>query len=149
METKDVIKSKTEWPSLFEKNRWIDRFFDFPFPGNFNFGAVLNVPSINVKETDKHYKLSVAAPGLEKADFNIQISKGMLTISAEKEQSKDMDSKYNKREYNYSSWSRSFTLPEDAVDDEITAEYNNGELTLNIPRNDKRKRQAGTRIDVK
>ena len=149
METKELIKPNTEWPSLFDKTRWIDRFFDFPFTGNFNFGAVLNVPSINVKETDQQYKLSVAAPGLEKGDFEIQVDKGMLTVSAEKEESKDLDSKYNTREYNYSSWSRSFTLPEDTVDNEISAEYKNGELTLNIPRSGKRKQQAGKKIEIK
>jgi HSP20 family protein len=148
METKALAKSKTEWPSLFNRNEWVDKFFDLPLDTSFNFSRALNVPSINVKETEHEYKLSIAAPGLEKDDFEIQLSQGMLTISAEKEENKNSDGKYNRREYNYSSWTRSFSLPEDAVDGKISAEYKNGELRIDVPKNGDKKKHEGKRIEI-
>jgi HSP20 family protein len=149
METKALSKVKAGWPSLFNTNGWVDRFFDLPQETGFNFSRALNVPAINVKETEHEYKLSIAAPGLEKSDFNIQVFQGILTISAEKEENKNADDKYNRREYNYSSWSRSFTLPEDAVDSKIFAEYKNGELKIELPRNSDKKRSEGKNIEVR
>jgi HSP20 family protein len=149
METKALTKAKAGWPSLFNRNDWVDRFFDLPLDANFNFSRALNVPAINVKETDHEYKLSIAAPGLDKEDFDIQFQQGMLTISAEKEENKSTDGKYNTREYNYSSWTRSFSLPEDAVDGKITAEYKNGELKIDVPKNGEKKKHEGKHIEIR
>jgi len=149
METNVVNKKNSGSPSLFEKSGWVDRFFDLPLDTNFNFGRALNVPSINVKETDNEYKLSIAAPGLDKNDFDIQIHQGMLTVSAQKEESKNSNDKYNRREYNYSSWTRSFSLPEDALDGKISAEYKNGELRIDVPRNGDKKRNEGKHIEIR
>jgi HSP20 family protein len=107
------------------------------------------MPSINVKETDNEYKLSIAAPGLDKNDFDIQVHQGMLTVSAQKEESKNSDDRYNRREYNYSSWTRSFSLPDDALDGKISAEYKNGELRIDVPRNGDKKKQEGKRIEIR
>lgn len=72
----------------------------------------LTVPAVNITESDKHYEMSIAAPGLKKEDFNIDLEGNMLTISAEKEENKEeKDKDYTRREYNYSSFSRTFTLP--------------------------------------
>ena len=148
METKALAKAKAGWPSLFNKSGWVDRFFDLPLDANFNFSRALNVPAINVKETEHEYKLSIAVPGLEKDDFDIQLHQGMLTISAEKEENKNSNDKYNRREYNYSSWTRSFSLPEDAVDGKISAEYKNGELKIEVPRNGEKKKNEGKHIEI-
>jgi len=149
METKALSTAKTGWPSLFNTNEWVDRFFDRPLDTGFNFSRALNVPAINVKETEHEYKLSIAAPGLEKNDFNIQVFQGVMTISAEKEENKNADDKYNRREYNYSSWTRSFTLPEDAVDGKINAEYKNGELKIDVPKNGDKKKIGGKHIEIR
>jgi HSP20 family protein len=149
METKALSKTRAGWPALFSKNDWVDRFFDLPLNTDFNFTRAVNVPAINVKETEHEYKLSIAAPGLEKNDFVIQVNQGILTISAEKEETKATDDKYNRREYNYSSWSRSFTLPEDAVDGKISAEYKNGELKIEVPRNADKKKAVGKQIEIR
>jgi HSP20 family protein len=77
-----------------------------------------------------------------------QLSQGILTISAEKEENKNTDGKYNRREYNYSSWTRSFSLPEDAMDGDISAECKNGELKIGIPKNGDKKKKAGKKIHV-
>jgi HSP20 family protein len=149
METKTLTKSTKEWPSLFSGNEMLDKFFDFPLDANFNFGRALNVPAINVKETEHEYKLSIAAPGLEKDNFDIQHHQGILTISAEREESKNSGDKYNRREYNFSSWTRSFSLPEDAVDGKISAEYKNGELKIEVPKNGEKKKHEGKHIEIR
>jgi HSP20 family protein len=149
METKALSRVKSGWPSLFNKNGWVDRFFDLPLDADFNFTRALNVPAINVKETEHEYKLSIAAPGLDKGDFDIQVHQGMMTISAEKEENKSADDKYNRREYNYSSWTRSFSLPEDAVDGKISAEYKNGELKIDVPKNGDKKKNDSKHIEIR
>ena len=144
-----LSKTNAEKPSILDKSGWVDRFFDLPLDSSFNFGRALNVPSINVKETEHEYKLSIAAPGLEKEDFDIQLNKGMLTVSAEKEENKNSNDKFNRREYNYSSWTRSFSLPEDAVDGKISAEYKNGELRIEVPKNGDKKKHEGKHIEIR
>ncbi|MBK9658918.1 MAG: Hsp20/alpha crystallin family protein [Chitinophagaceae bacterium] len=135
MENRAVDKPKTSWPSFFD-NGWMDKFFNAPLDEFFNYGKVLNVPAVNVTETDKDFRLCIAAPGLEKKDFKIDAYDDMLTISAEheKEQKEEKNGRFNRREYNYSSWSRSFTLPENCDFGKIDAEYKNGELKLVVPK---------------
>ena len=132
MEKKELAKPAVSRPTLFEGG-WMDRFFNAPLDEFFNTGKIINVPAVNVSETEKEYKLTIGAPGLDKSDFKIETSDEMLTISAEKER-EEKNGRYNRREYNYSSWSRSFTLPEDSNASKIAAEYKNGELYIHIPR---------------
>ena len=116
---------------------WMDKFFNAPLDEFFNYSKVMNVPAVNVSETDKDFRLSIAAPGLEKKDFRIETYDDMLTISAEHERElkkEDTNGRFNRREYNYSSWSRSFTLPENCDFSKIDAVYNNGELNIMIPK---------------
>jgi HSP20 family protein len=148
METKEVAKTRNEWPSLLENSNWLNKYFDSPVDSNFNFSRMLNVPAINVKETEHEYKISIAAPGLEKQDFDIQLNQGILTISAEKTENKETNGKFSRREYNYSSWTRSFTLPEDALDGKILAEYKNGELRIDVPKSGKKMKQEGRKIQI-
>ena len=135
METKAVDRPKTSWPTLFD-NGWMEKFFNAPLDEFFNYGKVINIPAVNVTETEKEFKLCVAAPGLEKKDFKIEALDEMLTISAEheKEVKEEKDGRFNRREYNYSSWTRSFTLPENCNFNKIEAEYKNGELKILIPK---------------
>ena len=134
METKAISRMKAGWPSIFDNSGWIDRLFNAPLDEYYNFSRVLNVPAVNVNESENMYSLSIAAPGLEKKDFQVQVEDGVLTVSAEKEEKEEKNGKVNRREYNYSSWSRSFTLPDDADDAKIKAEYKNGELDIAVPR---------------
>lgn len=135
MENKAVDKPKTSWPALFDSG-WMEKFFNAPLDEFFNFGKVMNVPAVNVTETDKEFRLSIAAPGLEKKDFKVDTFDDMLTISAEheREEKEEKNGRYNRREYNYSSWSRSFSLPENCSPGKIEAEYKNGELKIMIPK---------------
>src|SRR6187200_1031402 len=135
MENKAIERSRSSTSSLFE-NKWMDKFFNAPLDEFFNFGKVINVPAVNVSETDKEFALTIAAPGLEKKDFKVDAYDDMLTISAEKEKEvkEEKNGRYNRREYNYSSWSRSFTLPENCDAGKINEEYKNGELKILIPK---------------
>jgi HSP20 family protein len=117
----------------------------------YNFGKVINVPAVNVSETDKEFRLTIAVPGLEKTDFKIETFEGMLTISAEKEREEKEEKigRYNKREYNYNSWSRSFTLPEYVDAGHIEAKYENGELTIMLPKTEANRTRMVKTISVK
>ena len=135
METKAVDRPRTTFPTFFDSG-WMEKFFNAPLDEFFNFGKVMNVPAVNVMETDKEFKLTIAAPGLEKKDFKVEAIEDMLTISAEhvKEEKEEKNGRFNRREYNYTSWSRSFTLPEYCDFGKINAEYKNGELKILIPK---------------
>src|SRR5262249_126053 len=105
-----------------------------PLDEFFNVGRVSNIPPVNVSETDGEYTLCIATPGLGKADINLEIQDDMLTISAEKEHKGEKNGRYNRREYNFMSWSRSFMLTENANISKIDAKHENGELILKIPK---------------
>lgn len=137
MESKTLTKSNQDRPTIFDSRGWLDRFFNSPLDEYFNFGRAISIPSINVNETDDKYILSIATPGLDKKDIHVELHGNMLTIKAEKEEKEEKYGKFNRREYNYSSWSRSFTLPEDADSSAIKAEYKNGELKVDMPRSEK------------
>jgi len=135
MEKKAVDKPRTSWPTLFDSG-WMEKFFNAPIDEFFNMGKVMNIPAVNVNENDKEFLLTVAAPGIEKKDFKVEAIEDMLTISAEKEkeEKEEKNGRFNRREYNYSSWSRSFTLPENCDASKINATYENGELRILIPK---------------
>ncbi len=135
MENKAVDKPRTSWPSFFESG-WMDKFFNTPLDEFFTYGKIMNVPAVNVNETEKDFQLTIAAPGLDKKDFKVEAYDDMLTISAEheKEHKEEKNGRFNRREYNYSSWSRSFTLPGNCSAGKIDAEYKNGELKVVIPK---------------
>ena len=79
--------------------------------------------------------VELAAPGLEKKDFKIELENQVLTVSSEKEEEKKEETKnFKRREFSYNSFSRSFQLPEDVLSDKIDAKYENGILKLSVPK---------------
>jgi len=133
MENRAIDKPRTSWPTLFDGGL-MEKFFNAPLDEFFSLGKVMNVPAVNVSETEKEFSLTIAAPGLDKKDIKVDAYDDMLTISAEKEEKEEKSGRYNRREYNYTSWSRSFTLPENCDAGKINAEYKNGELKIIIPK---------------
>lgn len=115
--------------SLFGKE-----FFDMDsdlFPSRLG----INFPTANITETPTAFKVELAAPGLERKDFNVQVDNHTLTVSAEKEDERsEDDGEYSKREYSFNSFSRSFTLPENVKEGNIDASYENGVLRISIPK---------------
>jgi HSP20 family protein len=111
----------------------------------------ISIPSVNITENGKYYNVSLAAPGLKKDDFNINLDGNILTISCEKEESLEKkEEKFTRKEYNYSSFSRSFTLPEDVKQESIDAHYEDGVLMIKLPRKENGKSTAAVKkISVK
>lgn len=125
-----VKRNAVSFPSVF------DEFFKPDWMGGMqNFGA--NVPAVNIKETDTAFGIELAAPGKNKSDFNIEIDLNVLTISSEsKTQSQETqnEGRYTRREFSYSSFKRSFTLPDSVNTDAIQANYENGVLHITLPK---------------
>ena len=91
------------------------------------------MPAVNVHETEKSYEVELAAPGLSKKDFKITAEEGILTVSSEKKEEKEQKEKdYTRKEFEYSSFSRSFTLPQNINEEDIKATYEEGILKLTI-----------------
>ena len=147
MEKKELTKPTTSRASIFEPG-WMDRVFNSPIDEFFNFGKIINMPAVNVCETENEYRICIAAPGLEKTDFKVETDDNILTISAEKEKEEKNGGRYNRREYNYSSWSRSFTLPEGSNASKIDAEYKNGELIIHVPRTEMKETKKIKQISI-
>ncbi len=138
MSTKLLGKSGETFPALFDDffrpwNEWFDQ-------GGI-MGKTMNVPAVNIVENKDDYLVTLAVPGMNKDDFNIDVNGTMLTISCEKEEKKEeKDAKYNRKEYNYSSFSRSFTLPDEINKEKIDASYENGILKINLPKREEAKK---------
>jgi HSP20 family protein len=109
------------------------------------------MPAVNIRETDNSYEVEMAAPGMKKEDFKIELENNMLTISSEKteEHEEDGKEKYSRREYSYQSFQRSFNLPKEVVDeDKIEAHYKDGILQLTIPKKEQVKQKPPKKIEV-
>lgn len=109
------------------------------------------LPAVNVKETAENFVVEMAAPGMKKEDFKIELNNNVLTISSEhKNEREEKDGeKYTRREFSYQSFQRSFTLAKDAVDaDNIQAKYENGVLKLSIPKREEAKQKPARLIDI-
>ncbi|NJO00277.1 MAG: Hsp20/alpha crystallin family protein [Bacteroidia bacterium] len=99
-----------------------------------------NVPSVNIKETEHGYTLELAAPGLSKEDFKVDVSNHVLTISAErKAENENTEGNYRRREFSYTSFKRAFSLPKTVDSDKIEANYQEGILNIHIPKTEEAK----------
>jgi HSP20 family protein len=95
----------------------------------------INVPSANIKETPREYLVELAAPGLERKDFKVEVINHTLSISSEKnEERKEEQNGYSRKEFSYESFCRAFSLPENAKEGNIDAKYQNGILKISIPK---------------
>lgn len=111
----------------------------------------VTTPSVNITENNDTFTLELAAPGLDKKDFNIFVDKDQLVISVSKEVKNEdkEEGKWTKKEFNYTTFKRTFHLT-DAVDAEnINAEYNKGILTLVLPKREEIKAKAPKTIEIK
>lgn len=107
--------------------------------------TVVRIPAVNIAENENQFHIELAVPGMKKEDFKISLEHDQLTISAEsKAENAEQDDakKYNRVEYNYSSFMRSFTLPESADSSKIEAEYKDGILLIAVAKKEEAKIQA-------
>jgi HSP20 family protein len=134
----NLMKKTAGLPSLvsdFFGMSLIDRdFFDLDsdlFPSRLG----INVPTANIVETPKEYTLELAAPGLERKDFTVEVGNHTLKISADKKEEKTMkNGGYSRKEYSFNSFIRSFGLPENVKEGDVDAKYENGVLRVSIPK---------------
>ena len=136
----------------------ITSFFDDFFGGDFfNTPSFPNrrssTPAVNVKENESEYVIEVAAPGMKKDDFKVEINNNVLSISAEVEdqsEEKDDEKGYTRREFCYSSFNRSFSIPKNEVDEsKINAKYKDGLLTITLHKRDEAKPKPSRVIEIK
>lgn len=109
------------------------------------------IPAVNLKETPDNYEVEVAAPGLTKQDFKVELNGNTLSIRSEKNEQKETTEaeKYFRREFSYQSFQRTFELQKDVVDiDNIEAKYENGLLKLLIPKKEEVKQKAPRLIEI-
>ncbi|NOY96234.1 MAG: Hsp20/alpha crystallin family protein [Chlorobi bacterium] len=142
-----LARFSNQFPSLF--NRFFeDDLFDW---SNRNFSSTnTTLPSVNIRENPEGFEVEMAAPGLEKSDFKIELNNDVLTISSEKkvEDETKEGEQFTKREFSYQSFSRSFTLPVTANNEKISAKYENGILTVSIPKKEEAKPKPVKQIAI-
>jgi HSP20 family protein len=123
-----IRRSNLAFPSLMNeifKPDW--------FGGMENLGA--NLPAVNIRENEKDYELELAVPGMKKDDFNVEVDNNIMTISAEVNTETDVsEENYTRREFSFTSFKRSFTLPETINEDKIKASYVDGILKFTLPK---------------
>jgi HSP20 family protein len=110
------------------------------------------IPAVNIKETSENFEVEMAAPGMKKEDFKIQLENNQLTISSEKETEEEEreENRYTKKEFSYQAFQRTFQLPRDVVDvEKIEARYENGMLRLVIPKKEEAKQRPPRQIQVR
>lgn len=146
--------SSRQRPAISRYNSPLDRFFRNDL---FDYWQgdqqVETIPSINITEEQNAFRIEMAAPGMKKDDFNIDVDDNVITISSEKESEtsngngKDQKN-YTFREYNYSRFSRSFSIPDSADTSKITAKYADGILALTIPKKAEQLKNKSQKIKV-
>lgn len=138
----------TSFPSIAS---WFDDFAlaDFPSLVNSNFNTGISLPKVNIKEEADAYIVEMAVPGFKKSNFNIDVDNKVLSISAEiEEKNEDTEEGYSRREFGYSSFKRTFTLPETVDEDKIEAKYNDGILFVNLPKREEAKQKPSRSIEI-
>lgn len=128
----------------------LENIFDNNFPTFLN--QELNKwiqPSVNIKDTKDAYSIAVAAPGFNKESFNVKVEDNILTISAEaKEDKLEEGERFTRKEFSYSSFKRSFTLPKTVVADKIGGSYENGILTVTLPKMEEAKQKGAIEVKI-
>lgn len=146
MSTQALAKAPNRMPTVFDDlfkpwNEWFD-----------NAGILsrtINVPAVNITERKDKYEVSLAVPGMKKDDFKIDVDGNMLSISSEKEEkTEEKDKRFTRKEYNYSSFNRCFSLPEEVNQDKIEAKYEEGVLKISLPRKEEAKKTTAKKIAV-
>ena len=139
------VYSKNYLPNLFDEffgNGTLSNFFN-------GYSSNVSVPSVNVIEGDDEYKIEVAAPGLTKKDFKIDLENNVLVISSEKKNEKEeKDENYVRKEFGYSAFRRCFSLPTEVDADHIKATHKDGILNIVLPKKEEAKIKGPRNIAI-
>lgn len=131
MSTLTFPRAAEKMPSIFDD---VFKPWDEWFNNGNGWSRLATIPPVNITENKDEFTVTLAVPGMKKDDFKIDVEGNMMTISSEKEEKKEeKDKKFTRQEYSYSSFSRSFTLPDEVNKEKIDARYDNGVLILTLP----------------
>lgn len=143
-----LTRTKSSLP-LFSS--WIDDFFNRDMPTVFsqNFNSGISLPRVNIRETADEYFVEMAVPGMKKSDFKIELDNQVLLISTEtQEENEEKGDNYTRREFGYSSFRRSFNLPETIDDGKIKANYTDGILSVHLPKREEARQKPPVSIKI-
>jgi len=143
-----LVRFSNQLPSMFDRLFEGD-LFDW---SNRNFSLTnTTLPSVNIRENPDAFTVEVAAPGFDKGDFKLELNHDVLTISSEKQVENETKEgeHYNKCEFSYQSFTRSFTLPNTADGERIDASYDKGILNVVIPKKEEAKPKPSRMIEIK
>ncbi|MBT8254293.1 MAG: Hsp20/alpha crystallin family protein [Flavobacteriaceae bacterium] len=124
---------------------WLDEIINDGFGNEIEANPMVNgkFPAVNIKENNTAIELEMAVPGMKKSDFNIDLDDSVLTISAESTNENEVkEENYTRREFGFTSFNRSFTLPETIDESQIKATYNDGILNILIPKKEEEKKKV-------
>jgi HSP20 family protein len=144
------MEDKTMLPTIAKRtfSPFLSNLFDEDF-----FPVLTNrtgsMPAVNIKENDKNFILELAVPGMDKKDLKIDINEDVLTISSEtKNESEEEKDGYKRKEFSYSSFCRSFYIPENINREKIGAAYKDGILTVDLPKLEEEKNKISKQIKI-
>ena len=126
-------------------------FFDNDefFPNRYGKNWMGTVPAVNVKENENNFIIEVAVPGMDKKDFKIDIDQDSLTISSVKEtKDEEQSENFTRKEFQYTSFRRSFSIPKTVKIDEVKANYKNGLLLVTLPKNEEAKQSLKKEVQI-
>lgn len=137
---------RLSFPSL---SNMMESFFESEFP-NLNRQDLFKTPVlVNIKDTKESYRIEVAAPGFKKEDFNINVEGGLLIIKAEsKVATETNEERFTRKEFNFSSFTRNFTLPKTIEVNKVAASYEDGILSVVLPKKEEAKETPKMEVKV-
>ena len=145
--------------NLIKRNpeNWLPSVLDDMFKNDWLGGTTgvnrvgTSIPAVNIQETEDNFIVEVAAPGKSREDFQIELDNDMLTISSEDRRENEVqenNGKYTRKEFSYSTFKRSFSLPESVDNEKIGSSYKNGVLEINLPKREEAKTQPKRMIEI-
>ena len=140
----NLVRKNTDWFVPATVDRFVDHFFNGALPES----NTIFTPNVDIAETDKSFEIQVAVPGFNKKDFNIDLNDGILTIAGERKLEQESKTKnFHTIQTQYGTFKKSFQLPDSVVQGKTEATYENGILTVLIPKNESKK--LVSRVTVK
>lgn len=131
-------------------SNFFESFLNRDYDDFFNNAMTHRLPAVNVAETKEDFRIEVAAPGLTKSDFRINLENNLITIEASKEtKNEEKDERYTRREFCYNTFRRSFTLPNIVDAEKIDAKYEDGILHVVIPKREEARKKPAREISIK
>ena len=133
-----------------EWSNWIDNFIHKDLQTNYNTNySKGNLPKVNIKESPDYYFVEMASPGMKKTDFEINLENKKLTISSSIEKDKlEENESYTRKEYSYSTFKRTFNIPDSIDENKIEAKYKDGILKVYLPKKEEAKQKPPKFIKV-